>query len=75
MRNPKAPWLSTRFVSLSPIQFDTFNDFKKKLGTYNSKKPKGQPRDRSKANTQYTTNGNSESSEKGLSRGSFEHQR
>ncbi|THH27430.1 hypothetical protein EUX98_g6762 [Antrodiella citrinella] len=55
-RSRDRPWSSSDFRSLSPIYFDSREALEKKLEQYvhNKKNKKGQPRDRSKANTAYT---------------------
>ncbi|KAH9852679.1 hypothetical protein C2E23DRAFT_868512 [Lenzites betulinus] len=71
------PRRASEYESLSPVQFATKADLTKKFAMLasNKKTPKGEtPRDRSKANTQYTVRPN-DFSEAGIARSSFEHQR
>ena len=64
------------FESLSPIQFGSKEAIVDKLSTYvsNKKNRDGHPRDRSKANTEYTSGGDG-LSDRGEERSCFEHQR
>ncbi|KAH9950288.1 hypothetical protein B0H21DRAFT_565632 [Amylocystis lapponica] len=68
-------WPAERFISLSPIHFATAEELATKLKAMTSKRTnKNEPRDRSKANTTYTTGGDGPS-DKGTARAAFEHQR
>lgn len=64
------------FESLSPIQFGNEKALLDKLSTYvsNKKNKDRNPRDRSKANTEYSSGGNG-LSDRGVERSCFEHQR
>ncbi|KAL6298435.1 hypothetical protein BKA93DRAFT_811261 [Sparassis latifolia] len=74
-RRVSNPWPAERFMSLSPIRFNSATELVKKLHTLMSKKTKnGAPRDRSKANSGYVTSGE-DSSPVGIARATFEHQR
>ncbi|RDX56392.1 hypothetical protein OH76DRAFT_1395511 [Lentinus brumalis] len=69
------PKSAQQFESLSPIQFANKRELVAKLKMLESnKKSSDGPRDRSKANTEYTAGGEAWS-EAGLARASFEHQR
>ncbi|PIL24311.1 hypothetical protein GSI_14064 [Ganoderma sinense ZZ0214-1] len=70
------PWNAHDFESLSPIQFGTEKALIDKLASYvsNKKTRGGDPRDRSKANTEYTSGGEA-LSDRGEERSCFEHQR
>ncbi|RPD80424.1 hypothetical protein L226DRAFT_454689 [Lentinus tigrinus ALCF2SS1-7] len=70
------PWSALDFVSLSPIQFANKRELvaKLKMMESNKKKSDGRPRDRSKANTEYTAGGEGPT-EEGSARATFEHQR
>jgi len=76
-RSRDRPWRSSDFTSLSPVSFETREALEKKLTQYvhNKKNKNGQPRDRSKANTAYTTEGIQTPSLIGLLRAEFELQR
>ena len=69
-------WPADRFLSLSPIRFNTAKELSKKLHSLASKKTNRneKPRDRSKANTSYTTIA-ADLTEQGNARAAFEHQR
>ncbi|OCH86890.1 hypothetical protein OBBRIDRAFT_796710 [Obba rivulosa] len=75
-RSPRPPWPSQRYISLSPVRFANRAGLKEKLYTLaSSRKSKtGEPRDRSRANTQYCSAGDGPSVV-GTSRAAFEHQR
>ncbi|KAI1794692.1 hypothetical protein LXA43DRAFT_996154 [Ganoderma leucocontextum] len=70
------PWSANDFESLSPIQFGQKEDLVDKLSSYvsNKKNKDRNPRDRSKANTEYTAGGE-DLSDRGDERSCFEHQR
>ncbi|KAI0807781.1 hypothetical protein C8Q74DRAFT_1313473 [Fomes fomentarius] len=71
-------WRANQFYSLSPIQFATWADLAAKLKslTSNKKSSGTAPRDRSQANTAYTTDGDPEIHRvDGMLRSSFEQQR
>lgn len=70
-----SPWPGDCFISLSPIHFPSMAALDEKKKSYDSnKKDKRGPRDRSKANTTFTSLGDGLSKE-GIERASFEHQR
>ncbi|KAI0723881.1 hypothetical protein C8T65DRAFT_798658 [Cerioporus squamosus] len=76
LRRPsQKPWNAQQFESLSPIQFANKRELVAKLKMLESnKKSSDRPRDRSKANTEYTAGGEGPS-EAGFARAAFEHQR
>ncbi|TBU35618.1 hypothetical protein BD311DRAFT_772696 [Dichomitus squalens] len=70
------PWDAGEFESLSPIQFGERKELVEKLSSLvsNRKNKNEAPRDRSRANTEFTAGGDGKS-QSGEDRSSFEHQR